>query len=59
VNDAHGWAAALKQRGFEVRMLVDRRDWFKAIRKALPSQQYPQSPNLYGSSSMKGWGVLG
>jgi metacaspase-1 len=34
-------------------------DWFKAIRKALPSQQYPQSPNLYGSSSMKGWFVLG
>jgi len=33
-------------------------DWFKAIRKALPSQQYPQSPNLYGSSSMKGWMVL-
>jgi hypothetical protein len=34
-------------------------DWYKAIRKALPSQQYPQSPNLYGSSSMKGWKVLG
>ncbi len=35
------------------------RDWFAAIRKALPSQQYPQSPNLYGSSSMKKWMVLG
>ncbi len=34
-------------------------DWFKAIRKALPTQQYPQSPNLYGSSSMKRWKVLG
>jgi hypothetical protein len=34
-------------------------DWFKAIRKSLPSQQYPQSPNLYGSSSMKKWKVLG
>lgn len=33
-------------------------DWFKAIRKALPSQQYPQSPNLYGSTSMKKWKVL-
>jgi hypothetical protein len=32
--------------------------WFKAIRKALPSQQYPQSPNLYGSSSMKRWKAL-
>jgi hypothetical protein len=34
------------------------KDWFAAIRKVLPSQQYPQSPNLYGSSSMKGWKVL-
>lgn len=34
------------------------RDWFNAIRKALPSQQYPQSPNLYGSSSMKIWKVF-
>lgn len=22
------------------------RDWFKEIKKALPSQQYPQTPNL-------------
>ena len=29
------------------------------IRKVLPSQQYPQTPNLYGSSSMKRWKVLG
>jgi len=33
-------------------------EWFKAIRKTLPSQQYPQSPNLYGSKSMKRWKVL-
>lgn len=33
-------------------------DWWKAIRKALPSQQYPQSPNLFGSSTMKKWKVL-
>jgi hypothetical protein len=33
-------------------------NWFKAIRKVLPSQQYPQTPNLYGSSSMKRWKVL-
>ncbi len=32
--------------------------WHKAIRKALPSQQYPQSPNLFGSSSMKAWKAL-
>jgi len=31
------------------------RDWYKAIRAVLPSQQYPQTPNLYGSSSMKAW----
>jgi hypothetical protein len=35
------------------------RRWFDTIRKALPSQQYPQTPNLYGSSSMKRWRVLG
>lgn len=34
------------------------KDWFAAIRKVLPSQQYPQSPNLYGTSSMKRWKVL-
>lgn len=33
-------------------------DWFTAIRKSLPSQQYPQTPNLYGSGSMKRWKVL-
>jgi hypothetical protein len=33
-------------------------DWFKAMRQALPSQQYPQTPNLYGSTSMKKWKVL-
>jgi len=35
------------------------RDWYKAIRKVLPSQQYPQTPNLYGATRMKGWKVLG
>jgi len=33
-------------------------DWFRAIRKRLPSQQYPQTPNLYGSNSMKRWKIL-
>jgi uncharacterized caspase-like protein len=33
-------------------------DWFKAVRKTLPSQQYPQTPNLYGSKSMKRWKVF-
>lgn len=31
--------------------------WFNAIRKVLPSQQYPQTPNLFGSQSMKSWKV--
>lgn len=33
-------------------------DWYAAIRRALPSQQYPQTPNLYGSRAMKGAKVL-
>ena len=33
-------------------------DWYKAIRAVLPSQQYPQSPNIYGSRAMKQWKVL-
>ncbi|MGZ8516531.1 MAG: caspase family protein [Chitinophagaceae bacterium] len=33
-------------------------DWYKAIRKVLPSQQYPQSPNLYGSRAMKKWKIF-
>lgn len=34
------------------------RQWYDAIRKALPSQQYPQSPNLFGSKSMTKWKVF-
>lgn len=34
------------------------RQWHKAIRTALPSQEYPQSPNLYGSKSMGKWKVF-
>lgn len=34
------------------------KDWFAAVRKVLPSQQYPQSPNLYGTWSMKNWKVF-
>jgi metacaspase-1 len=34
------------------------KQWYQAIRKALPSQQYPQSPNLYGTSRMKAWKAL-
>jgi hypothetical protein len=33
-------------------------EWYKAIRKVLPSQQYPQSPNLYGSATMKRWKIF-
>lgn len=34
------------------------KDWFTAIRKSLPTAQYPQSPNLFGSATMKKWKVL-
>jgi hypothetical protein len=34
------------------------RRWYDTVRKTLPSQQYPQSPNLYGTASMKRWTVL-
>jgi hypothetical protein len=33
-------------------------EWFERIRKALPSRQYPQSPNLFGPDGMKAWPVL-
>ncbi|HZD42201.1 MAG TPA: caspase family protein [Terriglobales bacterium] len=32
--------------------------WFNAIRRALPSPQYPQTPNLFGSTRMKSWKVF-
>ncbi len=32
--------------------------WHKAIIKVLPSQQYPQRPNLYGTKGMKQWKIL-
>lgn len=32
--------------------------WFTRIRSGLPSQQYPQTPNLFGSSTMRRWRVL-
>jgi hypothetical protein len=35
------------------------RQWHAAIRKKLPSQQYPQTPNLYGSPSMKNLRIFG
>jgi metacaspase-1 len=33
-------------------------DWFKAIREKLPSEDYSQTPNLFGSSGMKAWKVF-
>lgn len=35
------------------------RDWLAKIRKRLPTQQYPQTPQLYGASTMKAWKVFG
>lgn len=34
------------------------RDWYAAIRKHLPNQLHPQSPNLYGSTAQKRWPAL-
>ena len=33
-------------------------EWYNAIRRSLPSRQYPQTPNLYGSSAMRAWKVF-
>lgn len=33
-------------------------DWHAAIRRLLPSQQYAQSPNLYGPPEMRDWQVF-
>ncbi len=32
--------------------------WHALIRMVLPSQQYPQQPNLFGTTAMKRWRVL-
>ena len=32
--------------------------WIRAIRQTLPSQQYPQRPNLYATAGQKRWRVL-
>lgn len=33
-------------------------DWFNEISKKLPSEDYAQTPNLFGSASMKKWKVF-
>ncbi|HUR12601.1 MAG TPA: caspase family protein [Flavitalea sp.] len=33
-------------------------EWFRMIRSILPSQQYPQSPNIFGSKTMKKWKIF-
>jgi hypothetical protein len=32
--------------------------WMQAIRRALPSQDYPQTPNLFGTRAQRRWSVL-
>jgi metacaspase-1 len=34
------------------------RDWMASIARQLPSQDYPQTPGIDGSSSQRGWAVL-
>lgn len=33
-------------------------DWHRAIRSALPSQDYPQTPMIFGTTAMKRWPAL-
>ena len=33
-------------------------DWHAAIRRVLPSADYPQAPNLFGPSNMRAWKIL-
>jgi hypothetical protein len=33
-------------------------DWYKAIRKTLPTNQYPQTPNFEGTASQKKWKIF-
>lgn len=55
-NGAFTFAALQSLAGLTARSTYG--DWYKRIRKLLPSQQYPQTPNLYGSRTMKGWKVF-
>ncbi|MEP7108533.1 MAG: caspase family protein [Ferruginibacter sp.] len=57
-NGAFSFAAlkALKELGKSPSATYN--DWFKGIKKILPSQDYDQIPNLYGASTMKKWKVL-
>ena len=34
------------------------RDWYRAIRKRLPSRKHPQTPNLFGAAEQTAWRVL-
>jgi hypothetical protein len=36
----------------------DYSDWHSVIRSVLPSHEYPQTPNLFGSPRMRRWSVL-
>ncbi len=33
-------------------------DWYKAIRELLPTQEYPQTPKLFGSTAMRKWKIF-
>lgn len=34
------------------------RDWYKVIRQSLPNRVHPQTPNLQGTRSQKGWNIF-
>jgi len=55
-NGAFTFCALAALKSLPVRSSYQR--WFTAIRKMLPSQEYPQTPALFGSSTMKRWNVF-
>lgn len=38
--------------------LQNYQEWYALLRKSLPSQQYPQAPQLYGTRTMKHWPIF-
>lgn len=56
-NGAFTYTALRALKRLSTKATYDR--WYKEIRKALPSADYPQTPNFFGSSTMKKWTALG
>jgi hypothetical protein len=55
-NGAYTYAALQALKGLDENATY--RGWQRAIRSLLPSVDYPQTPQLYGTSTQKRWSVL-